>query len=124
MKQVFDSLFTLVNPAIKQASRIIYELQNATDGSAIKPFTKLLDEGAMKMLGCINGFPNLCYVTKENVLQLYSITKAISDDRDKVYTPFYGQFLNEASISRIEQFQLECDVGRSSSVIDRKSFID
>lgn len=28
MKQVFDNLFTLVNPAIRQASRVIYELQN------------------------------------------------------------------------------------------------
>lgn len=30
LKQVFDSIFTLVNPAIRQASRIIYELQNPT----------------------------------------------------------------------------------------------
>ena len=68
-------------------------------------FTKLLDENAMKMLGVINGFPNLCYITKDNILQLYSVTKAVNDERDKMFTPFYGMFLNEAVISRIESFQ-------------------
>ena len=68
MKQIFDSLFTLVNPAIRQVSRVIYELQNPVDKVLPKEFTKLLNENAMKVLSHINSFPNMCYITKDNVL--------------------------------------------------------
>ena len=70
----------------------------------LKHVASLLNEDVMKIIAAINGFPHLCYVTKENILQLYSTSLAASAGPSKIFTPFYGMFLHEAAIQRIELF--------------------
>jgi hypothetical protein len=75
----------------------------------------------MKTLGAINGFPHLCNITKENVLQVYSTAVA---DQSKEFIPFYGIFLHEDKISCIKQFSIENEVGKPGQILSLDAFID